>query len=295
MSSDPSLALVDALLALAGEGLPQEERGPWVIGICGAQGCGKTTLARAVATRLEAVGRSVAILSLDDLYLSRARREELARSLHPLFLTRGVPGTHDVDLGLAIFAALDRGEAVALPRFDKGTDDRIPPGAWPVAPEGCEVVLFEGWCVGAMPQAAAELSVPVNGLERLEDADGRWRAHANSCLGTIYQRLFARIDRLVLLAAPDFGVVRGWRLEQERELARSAPGAPWLMDDAAISRFIQFYQRLTEHILREMPSRADLVVHLDDRRRPVRITRRDGTAPAGPDGRTCPFPETSPD
>lgn len=236
-----------------------------VVGICGAQGSGKSTLAAALAGRLIAHGLPTAVLSLDDLYKTRAERQAMARTDHPLFATRGVPGTHDIALGLATIAALERGEPALLPRFDKGCDDRAPPDRWDRAPAGTRVLLFEGWCVGARPQTEAELASPVNALERDEDPDGLWRRTSNTCLAGPYRTLFDRIDRLILLAAPGFDVVLRWRIEQEQPLRRAGLG----MDDATIARFIRHYERLTRHILTEMPERADLTLQLDAQRRTI--------------------------
>src|SRR4051812_37808865 len=72
---------------------------PLLVGICGSQGSGKTTACEYVARTLSASGVRVAILSIDDLYLPRAAREDLARRVHPMLLTRGVPGTHEPSLG----------------------------------------------------------------------------------------------------------------------------------------------------------------------------------------------------
>jgi len=250
--------------------------GPLVVGICGSQGSGKSTLAVGLAARLAARDITAAILSLDDLYLTRSERITLARDVHPLLRTRGVPGTHDVALGLAVLDALDQGHAASLPRFDKSIDDRAPEGTWAVACPECAVLILEGWCVGAIPQMPEALATPVNALERDEDPDGIWRTYANNALGGVYQRLFSRIDFLALLAAPGFDIVRAWRLQQEEDLKRRVgPEAPGVMDEAGITRFIQHYERLTRHILTEMPDRADMVVALDEARRPVRITRRD--------------------
>jgi D-glycerate 3-kinase len=239
-----------------------------VVGLCGAQGSGKSTLAAALAATLEADAVRVATLSLDDLYLTRAARQELARSVHPLLATRGVPGTHDVALGLETIAALERGEPVHLPRFDKGMDDRAPRSDWPLAPAGMRVLLLEGWCVGALPQDLSALAEPVNALEAGEDPDGLWRGYANAALGCEYQALFARIDLLVLLAAPDWLVVAKWREEQEARLRAKSPGA---MTPPQVLRFIQHYERLTRWILKEMPRRADILVRLGPDREPLDI------------------------
>ena len=249
-------------------------RRPVVIGICGAQGAGKSTLAQAVQTRCEAEHVASAVLSLDDLYLTHAERQALARDVHPLLATRGVPGTHDIALGLDVLDGLEAGGPVALPRFDKARDDRVSEHDWPIVAPGCQVLLLEGWCLGAFPQRTGELAEPVNALEAGEDPDGRWRRRVNDMLGDSYQRLFARIDRLILLAAPGFEVVHRWRSEQERDLASRAGPDDRVMSEAEIARFIAYYERITRAILSEMPARADLLVRLDDARRPEAIEAR---------------------
>jgi len=243
--------------------LRSSARRPFLLGICGAQGSGKSTLAAGLAERLNQAGIGCAILSLDDLYKTRAARQRMAEELHPLFATRGVPGTHDLDLAFALIDALEGGQEGRLPRFDKGRDDRLPEQQWESAPADTQVLIFEGWFVGARAELDAALDTPVNRLERDEDAQGEWRRYANQALEGDYQRLFARIDMLVLLAAPGFGVVRSWRIQQEQGLRAQGRGG---MDDAQIARFIQHYERLTRHILAEMPDRADLVIELDPSR-----------------------------
>jgi D-glycerate 3-kinase len=244
---------------------------PFVAGLCGAQGIGKSTLARTVAERLEALGLSVLLLGLDDLYLPRAKRLALAAQAHPLLATRGVPGTHDVALGCAILAAVGQQGTLALPRFDKAQDDCAPPETWPRITTPVDIVLFEGWCVGALPEAADALAEPVNELERREDESGNWRRHVNAQLAGPYRQLFGRIDTLILLAAPGFEVVAAWRQEQEdelrRELAAIGKDSTGTMDAVGIARFVAHYERLTRHILAEMPGRADLVLRLDQQRR----------------------------
>lgn len=270
--AEPSPALIDLLLQRIAS-WRAAHAGLFVLGICGAQGSGKSTLAAALERRLTADGVAVAVLSLDDLYRTHAERQVLAREVHPLLATRGVPGTHDIELGLATIAALERGEAVPLPRFDKAVDDRAAQGQWPCAPAGTQVLLLEGWCLGARPQEAGELARPVNQLEAGEDPAGTWRASANAVLAGDYQRLFARIDRLVLLAAPNWEVVAQWREQQEAGLRER--GGARVMDRAGVARFIQHYERLTRHILAEMPSRADLVARLGPLREVLDLTIRD--------------------
>ena len=250
------------------EGLRASSRRPFVLGLSGAQGSGKSTLAAALARRLGADGIGCVTLSLDDLYKTRAARQQMARNIHPLFATRGVPGTHDLSLAFTLIDALEHGCAGRVPRFDKACDDRLPERDWDDAPADTQVLILEGWCVGAQPQEEAALDAPVNALERNDDPDGVWRHHANAALAGDYQRLFARIDLLVLLAAPAFQVVLDWRMEQERELRAEGRGG---MTDDEIARFIQHYERLTRHILAEMPAHAGLVIALNPDRSPRMI------------------------
>jgi D-glycerate 3-kinase len=235
------------------------------VGICGPQGSGKTTSARVIERLLAAEGLRAVILSLDDLYLPLEARRKLAAEVHPLLLTRGVPGTHEIPLGLDVLVGLGHPRRVLMPRFDKASDDRLPEDTWTPLKGPFDVILFEGWCVGAVPQNEAALSRPVNALERDRDPDGVWRAYANTQLAGPYQDLFGDLGLLVLFKVPSFAVVLGWRQEQEHKLA--TPG----MSDAEIAVFIQHYERLTRHTQAEMPGRADVVVRLGRDRRIRRV------------------------
>ncbi len=248
---------------------------PVIVGVNGAQGSGKSTLCDFLARALlPEAGLRAAILSLDDLYLGRAAREELARRVHPLFATRGVPGTHDVALGRAILDLVASGKPgeVRLPRFDKRNDDRVPVEQWPALALPVDIFLFEGWCVGARPQDDAALAEPINQLERDEDGDARWRRYANAALATEYPALFDRIDLLVMLQPPSFEAVMANRALQERKLAASGAKGR-VMDEAALRRFMLHYERLTRHMFAEMPGRADILFRLDNDQRPAAMLR----------------------
>ncbi len=238
-----------------------------VIGINGAQGSGKSTLAAELRELLaERHGLNTLVLSIDDLYLTRAQRERLAREVHPLLRTRGVPGTHDVELGLNLLHDLRSPGAAALriPNFVKAIDDRAPEAEWTPVSSPVDLVLFEGWCVGTPPQADAALAEPVNALERGEDSDGVWRRYVNAQLATRYALLFKRIDRMIFLQAPDFDSIFRWRLEQEEKNAAAAGDASssQLMGPGPLRRFIQHYERLTRHALAVVPQRAEVVIEL---------------------------------
>ncbi len=243
---------------------------PLILGINGAQGTGKSTLTALLVTLLSTCfDLKVTAFSIDDIYLTRAEREHLARTVHPLLRTRGVPGTHDVELGIDTLTALrdaGPGDSIPIPAFDKALDDRKPLSQWPVWQGRVDIVLFEGWCVGAIPQPDQALETPVNELERREDPDGHWRRYVNEQLKGPYQRLFAHLDHLIMLKVPSMEWVFRWRLEQERKLAEFVTHRPErrfrLMGENELCRFIQHYERLTRWMIEEMPQRADIVLEL---------------------------------
>lgn len=247
-------------------GVPAMPGRPLVVGVNGAQGSGKSTLCRFLEVLLAGRGLRAVTLSLDDLYLTKAQRQEAARTIHPLFATRGVPGTHDVALGMAVLDAVAQGRDFTLPRFDKATDDRAPQGMAVTGP--VDVLLLEGWCLGTVPQPAEDLRQPINRLEAEEDAQGLWRGEVNRRLATDYAALFGRIDLLVMLAVQGFEVVRANRRLQEQKLALRNPGGAGVMDDAALDRFVMHYERLTRATLAEMPARADILFRIGADQRP---------------------------
>lgn len=240
-----------------------------ILGINGCQGSGKSTLAALLCSYVQNQrGWRVANLSIDDFYLGRPERQQLAARLHPLFMTRGVPGTHDMALLNTTLDQLLKGDsAVAIPRFDKASDDRKPVADWDVVQAPVDLILLEGWCMGVSPQTAQQLQQPCNELEAQEDADGRWRGLVNQFLASEYQQLFSRVDCWLMLQAPGFDAVYRWRLEQEQKLAARVGESPaGVMSEAQLQRFIQHYQRLTEQALETMPSIVDYLVELDESR-----------------------------
>ena len=239
---------------------------PVMIGVCGAQGSGKSTIAKVTVELLRRRGLNAVAMSLDDFYLGREARGWLARQTHRLLQVRGPPGTHDVALACSVLDQLIRPGVTPIPSFDKATDEREPKGAWQWIEGPCDVVILEGWCVGARPVPPEDLEKPLNTLERTQDPTRAWRGYVNRQLAESYQGLFRRLDRLVMLAAPDFDVVKGWRIEQEAKLRQRTGGG---MSDAEVGRFVQHYERLTRWILKEMPDRADWIVPLDANRKPL--------------------------
>jgi len=199
----------------------------------------------------------------------------LAKQVHPLLETRGVPSTHDIPLALETIAKLVDGTAETLiPRFDKSRDDRMPEAQCDRISGTVDIIVFEGWCVGAQPQTDEQLTEPLNDLEAEQDADLVWRTSVNQALAGEYQTLFELLDELIMLQAPSFETVFNWRLEQEEKLVAGLGNSAsdehhGIMSATEISEFIAHYQRITEHSLGEMPQRADHLYKLDSQRQIV--------------------------
>lgn len=248
----------------------------YIIGINGCQGSGKSTLADYLCTVVaEKYHLATVALSLDDFYLTKAERIELARKIHPLLAQRGVPGTHDVNLAIDTISSLASGNKALITRFDKSMDDRVPEANSETITGHIGLIVIEGWCFGAKPQAPNSLIEPVNHLERSEDPDGVYRDYVNTALATQYPQLFELVDSTAMLRAPSFKTVFEWRLEQEQKLieklrtTKTDPASVSTMSDQEIRRFIQNFQRITEHCLEEMPTRVDHLFQLNAARQIV--------------------------
>jgi D-glycerate 3-kinase len=244
---------------------------PPLVGFSGCQGSGKSTLVALVAKVMREVhGVSTVVLSLDDFYLTKAARAALAESIHPLFATRGVPGTHDLALLNETIAALRQpwaGGAVPVPAFDKALDDRTEMVHWRQVSAPVQLIFLEGWCVGLSPQQESELEAPINPMEAEQDPSRVWRGEVNRQLANEYADLYGKLDALLLLQAPSFDAVFEWRWQQEQRLSQQFqqdhPDKPDpTMSRSEVTDFILHYQRLTEHGLRTLPDRADFVWEL---------------------------------
>lgn len=254
-----------------------------VIGINGCQGSGKTTLADYLCTSLQGRGLKAIAISIDDFYLTRKQRQQLASDVHPLLSTRGVPGTHDLELAIETLNNLmiDNGE-VKVPRFNKALDERLPIELWPQVETPLDIIILEGWCVGITAEAEEALLEPINELESLKDPKGEWRNYINQQLVTNYPGLWRLIDRLIMLQAPSFSCVYQWRLEQEEKLGQQILASPInelssleqgvnsdsnrIMQAEEIQQFIQHYERLTRHSLKYLPQNCQHLFQLTNKR-----------------------------
>lgn len=246
-----------AILSIANKITSKKGSDLLTVGIAGAQGSGKSTLAAMLVIILQKVaGYRAAALSLDDFYKTRQERAQMAIDIHPLFAVRGVPGTHDVALLNRVIASIKAGQATTHPVFNKAEDDRDE--AWRNV-QCLDVLVLEGWCLGAKPQVESSLLVPINELEETSDPDGIWRRRVNAELAsTEYQRLFD-CDVNTFLAVPDMESVFRWRLQQEQNL----PVGTRVMGEAGVREFLMYFERITRAMLEEMPGRVDITLSLD--------------------------------
>ena len=255
-----------------------------VLGIQGSQGSGKSTCSLFLKALLESqFNLKAAVLSLDDFYLTQHERKELAQTTHPLLITRGVPGTHDVKLAIDTIndlKHLEPEQAYSLPRFDKSIDDRAAPSVWEKVTGSIDVIILEGWFTGLEPQTEEVLIQPINLLEQEQDQDGTWRKFVNDQLANTYQSLFKQLDLFLVLKAPSFDCVYQWRLKQESKLIASLSKQglseeqeQTLLTPEKVKAFVAYFERLTTHALETLPNKADWCFYLDSEQN---ITKQTG-------------------
>ncbi|MFY8273529.1 HAD-IIB family hydrolase [Pseudoalteromonas sp. SSDWG2] len=245
---------------------PKEK--PLFVVINGAQGSGKSTLAEFIAQYINSETLlNACACSIDDFYLPRSKRLALAQDLHPLFATRGVPGTHDIPLLRQVLDKVFQGKApIAIPRFDKAHDDRVSAEQWQQHTHAVDVFILEGWCVGTPPQGNCALAQPINDLESTHDGDGSWRRCVNSCLANEYQEVFNLADIRIMLKAPSFDAVLAWRWQQEQKLIAKVGHTEKTMTKEQVADFISYFERLTRHSLIKLPHMCEVVFELDAER-----------------------------
>jgi len=235
------------------------------LGFSGGQGSGKTTVVKIIKIILKKFfKRKIYVGSIDDFYKTLQDRNKMAHTTHPLFKTRGVPGTHDINLIKKFFHSIkkEKFKKTKLPRFDKSIDDRLKRKYWFNIKERPEIVILEGWCVGAQPQSNSLIKKPINILEKYEDQDLIWRKYVNEKLKREYKKLFAMIDCYIFMKIPNFNLVFKWRLLQEKKLRKKSHFKKKIMPYNEIKRFIMFYQRITLQMIKGLSKSASVVMLL---------------------------------
>ena len=241
---------------------------PLIIGLAGGQGSGKTTISSILSLILKKYFElKVFRVSIDDFYKTRKDREILSKKKHPLLMTRGVPGTHDIDLILNFFKKVKEKnfKEFMVPKFNKAIDDRCSKDLWYKLKSRPDVVIFEGWCVGAKSQKNAQLKKPINLLERVHDQNTKWRSYVNNQLKKKYKTLFKQLDGLLYLKTKNINLLRAWRLKQERKLRLQTKNKRNLkiMSSDDVINFMQTYQRITQQMFKDMPKYSSIIMSLN--------------------------------
>ena len=235
------------------------------LGFSGGQGAGKTTITGILNIILKKFfKRKIYVSSIDDFYKDLKERNKMSQTIHPLFKTRGVPGTHDINLIKKFFNYVKKKKfkKFNLPKFDKSLDDRTKKKYWYSLKKRPEIVILEGWCIGAKPQSTFLIKKPKNVLEKYEDKDLIWRKYVNKKLKKEYKKIFGMIDHFIFMKIPNFKAVFKWRLLQESKLKKKIHLNKKIMSYNDIKRFIMFYERITLQMIKDLTKSASVVMIL---------------------------------
>ncbi len=245
-----------------------DKKKPYFVGLAGGQGTGKTTISALIKIILSKYFKlNVFKISIDDFYKTKKERISLSKRVHPMLLTRGVPGTHDINMMLNFFKKSKSKifKRLKLPRFNKATDDRFGKKHWYDLKKKPDVIIFEGWCVGAKSEKIETLKRTINSMEKTKDQKQIWRKYVNDKLKTKYRKLYSQLNCLIYLKAKDFSLLQKWRLKQERKLWIKSKKSfnTKIMSKEDILSFMQTYQRVTQNMFRYMPKYASIIINLN--------------------------------
>tara|TARA_Y100000588_G_scaffold337485_1_gene378970 strand:+ start:434 stop:1357 length:924 start_codon:yes stop_codon:yes gene_type:complete len=245
-----------------------KKKGPLIVGLAGGQGSGKTTISSILSLILKKYFKlKVFKISIDDFYKTKKQREILSKNKHSLLLTRGVPGTHDIKIMLDFFRKIKTKnfKSLKLPKFNKANDDRYKKKHWYKLKSRPDVVIFEGWCVGAKPQSLRLLKKPINALEKAYDKSLKWRRFVNLQLKTNYKKLYSQLDSLLYLKVKNFNLLKKWRIKQEEKLWLKSKSRKNLkiMNKKEVINFMQTYQRITEQMFKDAPKYSSIIMNLN--------------------------------
>ena len=244
------------------------KKSPLIIGLAGGQGTGKTTIASIISLILKKYFKlKVFKISIDDFYKTRNERKKISKSIHPLLMIRGVPGTHDYKIIYEFFKKIKNKKIAKfrLPKFDKSKDERYNKKFWYKIDSKPDVIIFEGWCVGAKSQKNSKLIKSINSLEKISDQNFVWRKYVNLQLKKNYKNLFKQIDEIIYLKANNFKILQKWRIKQEKVLWLKSKNKRSLriMNRSDIINFMQTYQRITQSMFKDVPKYASIVMKLN--------------------------------
>ena len=241
---------------------------PFIVGLGGGQGTGKTTITSIISIVLKKYFKlNVFKISIDDFYKTKKERILLSKKVHPSLITRGVPGTHDVSSMFSFFKRVKSKNfrALKLPKFNKAIDDRYNKKLWHSIKKKPDIIIFEGWCVGARAEKNNSLKKAINSLERNSDKKLIWRKFVNQQLKLKYKKLYTQLDCMLFLKANNFRLLQQWRLKQEKKLwlknKRSRNNK--IMNKKDVIKFMQTYQRITQNMLKHAPKYSSMILNLN--------------------------------
>ena len=241
---------------------------PYFVGLAGGQGTGKTTISSIIKIILTKYFKlRVFRISIDDFYKTRKERRSLSKRVHPMLLTRGVPGTHDVKMMSNFFKKTKskKFKKIKLPTFNKAIDDRFSKKYWYDLRDKPDVIIFEGWCVGARSEKDMTLKKSLNYLEKANDQKLIWRKYVNQQLKSKYKKLYSQLNCLIYLKAKNFNLLQKWRLKQEHKLWLKSKNSSKnkIMSKDDVIKFMQTYQRITQNMFKNMPKYASIILNLN--------------------------------
>ena len=245
-----------------------EKKRSYIVGLSGGQGSGKTTISSIISIILRKYFKlNVFTISIDDFYKKRKERFLLSKKIHPSLMSRGVPGTHDINMMLDFFKRIKRKEfrSLKLPKFNKAIDDRYNKKLWYSIKKRPDIIIFEGWCVGAKAEKNNTLKQPINSFEKLRDKKLIWRRYVNKQLQSKYKQLYDQLNCLLYLKSNNFSLLRKWRIKQETKLRlkNKRSNRNKIMSNKEVINFMQTYQRVTQNMLKTVPKNASIILNLN--------------------------------
>jgi len=231
--------------------------------ISGSQGIGKTTYLKILNNNFQKFfNKRILSLSLDDYYYGISIRKKLSKNIHPLLITRGVPGTHNIkELRKTINQFKKSIYPIKIPIFDKFKDKKS--SIKRIVSKPAEILILEGWCCGSPYIKKDYLYKNINSLEKKFDKKFIWRNYYNNKLKNEYEKIFKQFDNLIYFKASSFINVKKWRLLQENNLKKQNNTKKGGMDKKQIEMFIKHYEKITKWMIKKLPERANLTFLID--------------------------------
>ncbi len=228
----------------------------------GSQGIGKSSFINIISKTIEKFyDKKILFLSLDNYYLSKKQRLVLSKEKHNLLMTRGVPGTHNIEKLLKNIKKFDQGKyPITIPLFDKLIDDQSK--SKKIIKTKCDILFLEGWCCGSKEIPKKILYKNINNLEKIDDPKNQWRNFYNHKLKTEYKKLFKLFDELIFLKTSSFDNVYKWRLKQEKT-NKSKNRKSKKMSANEIKVFVQHYEKITKWMMKDLNKKAEIVIKFE--------------------------------